>query len=192
MVEEVLLIMDVQTEIVGRYGEEAQELLLKIVAATTTARSTGIPVIYVRVAFRDGAPEVSPRNSSFVEAARNGMRSELDPGTQIHPAIAPLPGDIVVTKRRVSAFTGSDLGVVLRSLGATSLVLMGIATRGVVLSTVREAADLDFKLTVLRDGCVDLDPEVNRVLLDKIFPRQASVMMTSEWVQSKIVEVTEP
>jgi nicotinamidase-related amidase len=120
------------------------------------------------------------------------MRSELDPGTQIHPAIAPLPGDIVVTKRRVSAFTGSDLGVVLRSLGATSLVLMGIATRGVVLSTVREAADLDFKLTVLRDGCVDLDPEVNRVLLDKIFPRQASVMMTSEWVQSKIVEVTEP
>lgn len=186
MVDEALLVMDVQTEIVGRYGEEAQTLLLRINEATTAARSHGIPVIYVRIAFRDGAPEVSARNSSFAEAAKTGTRSELSPGTQIHPDIAPRENDIVVTKRRVSAFAGSDLDVVLRSLGVTSLVLMGIATRGVVLSTVRQAADLDFKLTVLRDGCVDLDPEVHQMLLDKIFPRQASVITTAEWVQSKV------
>jgi nicotinamidase-related amidase len=62
------------------------------------------------------------------------------------------------------------------------LVLAGIATSGVVLSTLREAADLDYVLTVLRDGCLDRDEEVHRVLMDKVFPRQASVVLASEWM----------
>ena len=186
MTEQALLVMDLQTEIIGRYGDEALTLLERVNEATSAARSNGIPVIYVRVAFREGAPEVSSRNSSFMEAAKSGTRSELSPGTQIHPSIAPKENDIIVTKRRVSAFAGSDLDVVLRSLGVTSLVLMGIATRGVVLSTVRQAADLDFTLTVLRDGCYDLDPEVDHVLLDKIFPRQALVLTTGEWIASLV------
>lgn len=52
----------------------------------------------------------------------------------------------MVLKRRVSAVTGSDLDVVLRAAGATELVLAGIATSGVVLSTSRQAADLNFSL----------------------------------------------
>lgn len=64
----------------------------------------------------------------------------------------------------------------------TSLVLCGIATSGVVLSTLRQAADLDFDLTVLADGCADADPEVHRVLLEKVFPRQAAVVTTADWV----------
>lgn len=96
--------------------------------------------------------------------------------------MAPGPEDIVVTKRRVSAFAGSDLDVVLRSQGIDSLVLTGIATSGVVLSTLRQAADLDFGLTVLGDLCADGDPEVHRVLMDKVFPRQAEVMTAGQWI----------
>jgi nicotinamidase-related amidase len=84
----------------------------------------------------------------------------------------------------VSAFAGSDLQLVLRSLGVDSLVLTGVATSGVVLSTLREAADLDYFLTVLRDGCLDRDDEVHRVLMDKVFPRQASVVLAAEWMAS--------
>jgi nicotinamidase-related amidase len=51
-----------------------------------------------------------------------------------------------------------------------------------ILSTLREAADLDYVLTVLRDGCIDRDEEVHRVLMDKVFPRQASVVLASEWM----------
>jgi nicotinamidase-related amidase len=102
-------------------------------------------------------------------------------GRRFHPALAPQPDEIVLTKKRVSAFSGSDLDVVLRSLGVESLVLTGIATSGVVLSTLREAADLDFTLTVLSDGCLDHDAEVHRILMDKVFPRQASVMSAVEW-----------
>ena len=81
----------------------------------------------------------------------------------------------------MSAFTGSDLQVVLRSIGAGTLVLTGIATSGVVLSTLRQAADLDYRLVVLSDGCLDADPEVHRVLTEKVFPRQAAVRTVAEW-----------
>jgi nicotinamidase-related amidase len=101
--------------------------------------------------------------------------------TAIHDAVAPAPGDIVVTKRRVSAFAGSDLDLLLRSLGISSLVLTGIATSGVVLSTLRQAADLDYRLTVLADGCLDNDPEVHRVLTEKVFPVQATVCTIADW-----------
>jgi nicotinamidase-related amidase len=107
---------------------------------------------------------------------------EQDPATALHPDLGRSPSDLVVVKRRVSAFAGSDLDVVLRALGIDHLVLSGIATSGVVLSTVREAADRDFRLTVLKDGCVDGDPEVHRVLVDKVLPRQADVTSVADWV----------
>jgi len=60
-------------------------------------------------------------------------------------------------------------------------VLCGIATSGVVLSTLRQAADLDYRLTVLRDACADAEAEVHRVLTEKVFPRQADVVDVAHW-----------
>lgn len=142
-------------------------------------------MIYVRVAFRAGGSDVSPRNQIFANLASRGGMGETDHSTQIHPAVAPQPGDIVVTKRRVSAFSGSDLEVVLRSLDVQSLALTGIATSGVVLSTLRQAADLDFGLTVLQDCCLDPDADVHRVLMEELFPRQAVVESAAQWVQRR-------
>ena len=56
----------------------------------------------------------------------------------------------------------------------------GIASSGVVLSTVRDAADRDFALVVVRDCCADRDPQVHSVLVDKVFPRQADVIDAAE------------
>ncbi|WP_327589840.1 cysteine hydrolase [Nonomuraea sp. NBC_00507] len=105
-----------------------------------------------------------------------------DQATQVHRDVAPEPGDIIVTKRRISAFVGSDLEMVLRAGDIDHLVLTGIATSGVVLSTLRQAADLDFRLTVLSDGCLDSDPEVHRVLVEKVFPQQADVTTVADWM----------
>jgi nicotinamidase-related amidase len=184
MATAALLIMDVQIGIVDRYSEASAPLLAALVTATTAARSAGVPVIFVRVAFRPGSPEISGRNRTFSALAAAGGMGDDDPATQIHPAVTPQPNDVLLTKKRVSAFAGSDLDVVLRSLNVDSLVLAGIATSGVVLSTLRQAADLDYELTVLRDGCADADPEVHRVLLDKVFPRQATVIDVAAWVKS--------
>ncbi len=182
MASSALLIMDLQAGIVERIGDQAEELLATLSGAADAARAAGVPVLFVRVAFRPGAPEASPRNASFAQAASRGLDEDA-PATRIHPALGPRTGEVVITKRRVSAFTGSDLEVVLRALGVDHLVLAGIATSGVVLSTLRQAADLDFGLTVLADGCADNDPEVHRVLLEKVFPRQATVTPASAWAQ---------
>jgi nicotinamidase-related amidase len=177
-----LLVMDMQVGIVSRFAQTG-EVLTPTSTAITAARAASIPVIYVVVAFRPGYPEISPRNKSF-STIKQRLSSSSAPMTtmEIHPAIAPQPTDIVVTKRRVSAFSGSDLEVVLRAQDITYLVLCGIATSGVVLSTLREAADKDYQLTVLADCCVDSDEEVQRVLLTKVFPRQAEVVQASEWM----------
>ncbi len=133
------------------------------------------------VAFRPGYPEVSDRNKTFATIAGTGRFTDGDPGAQIPAAVAPAPGEAVVTKRRVSAFAGSDLDVLLRARRIEHLVLAGIATSGVVLSTLRQAADLDYRLTVLADGCLDADPQVHQVLLGKVFPRQAEVASVADW-----------
>ena len=178
-----LLVMDVQNGVVERFAGHSEPLLATLNETVAAARTAEMPIIYVRVAFREGMPEVSPNNQTFSALAGSRNMDEADVATQVHPAVAPQSGDIVVTKRRVSAFSGSDLDVVLRSLYVDSIVLTGISTSGVVLSTLRQAADLDFRLTVLRDGCADGDPEVHRVLVDKVFPRQAGVMSAHEWIE---------
>jgi nicotinamidase-related amidase len=182
-----LLVMDVQNSIVERFADAT--VLDRAAAAIAAARGAGVPVIYVRVAFRPGHPEVSPRNKSFA-ALRDGGGLADDDATAIHPAVAPEPGEVVVTKRRVSAFAGSDLDVVLRAGAVEELVLCGIATSGVVLSTLRAAADLDYGLTVLSDACTDGDPEVHRVLMDKVFPRQAEVVDVTNWAAALAAPVS--
>jgi nicotinamidase-related amidase len=177
-----LLVMDVQRGVVER-ATRPSDLLNRLGLAIEAARGAQIPVIFVRVAFRAGYPEVSARNETFsaVTSRAGTTFVEGSEATQIHPGVAARPEDPVVVKKRVSAFSGSDLEVLLRSLDLTHLVLAGVATSGVVLSTLREAADKDYRLTVLSDGCVDPDEEVHRVLTEKVFPRQADVVSVDEW-----------
>ena len=105
-------------------------------------------VLYVVVGFRAGYPEVSPRNMTFSTLKQSGMFGAGAPGTEIHKAVAPAQGEVVVTKHRVGAFLGTDLEMVLRANGIETMVLAGIATSGVVLSTLRHAADADFRIVV--------------------------------------------
>jgi nicotinamidase-related amidase len=178
-----LLVMDVQNITVARLSDSTQ-LIKSLTKVIQTARSNKIPVIFVVVGFRKGYPEVSPNNKSFSLLKNGTMNFDSEEAVKVHSSIAPLAGDVVVTKKRVSAFTGSDLELVLRSLEIKHLILSGIATSGVVLSTLREAADKDYEITILTDCCADMDDEVHRVLTTKIFPRQAEVIRSEEWCTS--------
>jgi nicotinamidase-related amidase len=179
-----LIVADMQQGVVQRVGDHAAELLGRLADAIDAARAAGVPVVYVVVGFRPGHPEVSPRNKMFAPIAEAGGFADGSDGVRIHPTVAPRDGDVVVVKRRVSAFSGSDLDMVLRSRGIQRLVLTGVATSGVILSTVRQASDLDYELVVLSDAVRDGDDEVHRVLLEKVFPRQADVLTVAEWADS--------
>ncbi len=177
-----LLVMDFQTFVVDMITTDKEALLARTASLLEASRTAGMKVIYVVVAFRPGYPEVSPRNQSFAPIRESGRMIEGSPGTEIHAALASRPGEVVVTKHRVGAFWGTDLEVVLRANGVETLVLAGIATSGVVLSTVRHAADADYRLVVVGDCCADRDPEVHRVLLEKVFARQTTVTTADEAV----------
>ena len=132
------------------------------------------------VGFRPGYPELSPRNASFAAVAQSGRFVAPTPGADIAPAVGPVAGEVVVVKHRVSAFAGTDLEMILRAKAIDTLILCGFATSGVVLSTVRHAADADYRLVVVEDCCADRDDEVHQVLTGKVFPRQAAVVSASE------------
>lgn len=173
-----LLVMDVQTVVLDR--NKAKAVVPYVETLIKKARKDGIPVIYVNAAFRKNAPEISP-NNKFFESYREYFQKADPAQSMIFPeAIKPQPNDIIIEKRRFGAFEGSDLELVLRSQNVKHIILCGVSTSGVVLSTVREAADKDYIITVISDACADSDAEVQRVLMEKIFPWQANVITTAE------------
>jgi len=178
-----VLIEDYQNEIVRGNAPDGERVLERAASVLRGARAAGIPVIYVVVRFRQGYPEVLPENRQRDPRRYSGNRLvEGTLGADIHPAVAPQPGDVVVVKRRTGPFSTTDLNAVLHARGVNTLVVMGIATSGCVLSTVRWAADIDYRLIVVSDGCADPDPEVHRVLVEKVLPRQATVVTAQEFL----------
>ncbi|KAF4449228.1 isochorismatase family protein [Fusarium austroafricanum] len=186
-----LIILDVQKGILPMLGDYDREGYLNRVATTAQkAREAGIQIIHVNTSFREGFRDISSRNkfmSPIVAMCKdNGNFIQGHVSTELETAVAPPAGskDLLVTKKRTSAFTGSDLEVVLRSMGINKLALAGVATSGAVLSTLRQAADMDYDMTIVEDLCLDADEEVHRVLTQKVFTRQADVVSSKEWLES--------
>lgn len=178
-----LLVMDFQRKMMERLADPT-DLLNNVARAITGARKAGIPVIYVGLMFRPGYPEINEKNPAIGYVKKTGLFIEGDEGTAIHPTVAPLPGETIIAKKRYSAFAGSDLDMVLKAQQVERLVLAGYSTSGVVLSTLKEAGDKDYQLTVLFDGCGDTDDEVHQLLMTKIFVRQAEVTTIDEWLKT--------
>jgi nicotinamidase-related amidase len=153
-------------------------------AVLGAARQVGMLVIYIVVNFRPGYPEISERNLIFSARKTSGRVPPMDPVSLIIPEVQPLPHEPVVVKHRVNAFFGTDLELILRAHAIDTLVLLGHATSGVILSTVRYAADADYRLVVVEDGCADRDVEVHALLMQRIFPRQAMVVSAEAVIQA--------
>jgi nicotinamidase-related amidase len=178
-----VLCMDFQVGIVQNFaGADADGLLERTAALLDVARAAKARVGYVKVGFRPGYPEVSPNNLAFSTIRSSGRFEGDTPGAEIHARVEPKEGDFTVTKHRYGAFPGTDLDMILRANGVDTLVLAGISTSGVVLSTVRHAADADYRIIVVADCCADPDAEVHRVLTEKVFPKQARVASSAETI----------
>ena len=176
-----LLVLDMQVSILSNYLTDATPVINGVAMAISIARQKNISVIYVVSGFRKNAPELSANNkfySANEERYKKGNPEEL---LKIHPGVKPEKDDIIINKRRFGAFEGTELELVLRALNIHHIILAGFSTGGVILSTVRSAADKDYRITLLSDACADRDEEVHRILLTKVFPRQADVITIEEW-----------
>lgn len=174
-----LLVMDYQSGILDRI-EEAPLLLAGARRTIALVRERGGTVGYVRVGFADGEAPSGTMGRRIGREAALSMFHACAPATQIHDEIAPAEGDVVVRKTRVGPFGTTDLQEQLQARGIDTLLLAGISTSGVVLSTVRDAHDRDYRLIVLSDLCADPEADVHSFLIERIFPRQAEVMASGE------------
>jgi nicotinamidase-related amidase len=177
--------MDCQSAIVSIYTKDDREAFLARAASVLShARATGVTIIHVQVGFRPGLPEVSSRNVLFSTIKSSEQRQQLFRGSlgAIPSEIAPKENEVVITKHRISAFAGTDLAMILRAHEIDTLILFGIATSGVVLSTLLEAADADYRLAIIKDCCADLDSQVHDCLIQRFFPSRGSVLSASEFI----------
>ena len=181
-----VLAMDCQAGIVSIYAKPADDFLQRAASVLGAARRAGMTIVHVQVGFRSGLPEVSSRNKLFAAIKASPQHQKLFEGAAgaIHSALGPDPTDIVVTKHRVSAFVGTDLQMILTANGIDTLVLFGIATSGVVLSTALDASDADYRLAIVSDCCADLDAELHRVLLERLLHSRGDVMTAQEFVEA--------
>jgi nicotinamidase-related amidase len=177
-----LVLMDFQPAVLAGLSDfDTTELLDRAENAVSWARANSVRVAHVRVAFTNADLAAIPdRNRAFSVLKGGGILKEGSPECEIVDALKPEPHDIAVRKTRFGSFSTTHLHLQLREAGVQSLVLAGVTTSGVVLSTVRDGADKDLGLYVLSDACADGDPEVHRVLVDKVFPQQAHVIGTAQ------------
>lgn len=159
-----VIAMDFQVGIVGSVARDPDGTVARAATVLEAARAADIPIIFVQ---------------------HRGGRFEADtPDAGWLPTLAPQPDERLLVKRKAGSFSTTALDVTLRELGRDTLVLMGVATSGCVLSTVRWGADINYTLVVIKDACDDADEEVRRVLTEKLFPRQATVTIAAEFVSA--------
>jgi nicotinamidase-related amidase len=171
-----LLLMDFQPAVLASIGDSGT-LLARAQVALSWARSERVRVVYVRVAFTaDDFAAIPTHNKAFAAVAEHKILADGSPGSELHDSLDVRDEDLVVRKTRFGAFSTTDLYATLHRQGIDTLVVAGISTSGVVLSTLRDAADEDYRLYVLADATADPDPEVHRILIEKVFPRQAEVI----------------
>ena len=161
-----------------------RNVVAKTRALQQAARRAGLLVCYSATVFRPGYPEISGRNKTFSQRKASGAPAVSDPIQVIHEGVRPIDGEIVVGKHRVNALYGTDLDMSLRANNIETIVLLGYATSGVVLSTTRYAADSDYRLYIVEDCCSDSDPEVHDFLTQRIFPRQADIVQSEDVIEA--------
>jgi nicotinamidase-related amidase len=175
-----LLTLDIQNGILGM-APVAEAILPAAGRAVEFARSKKYLIVHVGLGFSEGHPEIPNGESRFTRVRENNLFVKGTPSAEFHPAIAR-PEDLIVYKQRVGAFSENQLHLLLRTRGIQNLVFFGISTSGITLSTIRRAYDLDFRCIVLKDACFDADPEVHRVLTEKVFPAQATVLTVDAFI----------
>jgi nicotinamidase-related amidase len=176
-----LLVMDYQHAWIETLTD-TDALLSRAAKAISTARDRDVPVAYTRVGFTPADYAAVPKNNIIFTqlTSKPGALDENSPAMAIDDRVAPRPKDKVVRKTRVGAFARTDLDEWLRGRSIDTLILTGISTSGVVLSTVTDAADRDYRLVVVKDAVADKVPEIQDALINKVFPQRAQIVTVAD------------
>ena len=147
------------------------------------ARRSGATVVYTRVAWQPGYPNLVANSPLLGMVAQFGALVEGSGKAEIVPQLTPRDGDIVLTHQRVGSFSASQLDVILRSRGIDTVLFAGVATNASVESTVRQASDLGYRTIVVADACSAADPGAHDAAVASL-GLLAEITTTAEAVQA--------
>ena len=178
-----LIVIDMQRDFldprgyIGQSGVDVEVLrapIPNVRRLLDAARSAGIRVIHTREGHRPDLADLNPakaRRAARVGAAI-GSRGPLgrllvrgEPGHEIIDELLPLPSEVVIDKPGFGAFYATDLELVLRAWGVTTLTLAGVTTDVCVHSTLREAVDRGFECQTAGDACAAADAAIHEAML---------------------------
>lgn len=145
----------------GRDVSRLADLIPRIEKLLSAVRLLGVPILYTKHAYRTGYPEGGRQLAHVRGLSDIGGLLERAWDAEFVDQLAPGAADVVVVKRRYDAFLGTDLELLLRSLGIERLYVAGVATNMCVESTVRSASQRDFAVTVVSDCTGAPDPQLH-------------------------------
>lgn len=181
-----LLLLDLQPGGLGALPDAAG-LLERIAKARQRTAELGGSVFFVRVGFTEQDLAAIPDTNKIFSGVRNARGLlETSASGQLDPRVIPGPNETVLRKTRVSAFSTTDLHARLQAHGVQTIVLSGVSTSGVVLSTVRDAVDRDYRIVVLSDCCADPNAAVHEAIVSLILPKHTEVITVDKLDESVI------
>ena len=145
-----------------------RNVIANTVEAIRRARQAGVKIGFIRVGFSQDYRECPPKSKIFQGAKKAGLFKLGTWGTEVHPALAPQPGDYDIVKHRVSPFYGTNLEPLLRANGIERIYISGVSTSGVVLSCAKDGHDRDYEIFVLEDCCAALTDEQHNGVIEQM------------------------
>ena len=164
------------------YGPELarRRTIANTAEALRKARAAGVKIGYVRVGFSPDYRECPPNSRLFQGAKKAGLFKLGAWGTEVHPALAPQPGDFDIVKHRVSPFYATGIEAILRANHIQRLYISGVSTSGAVLSAAKDGHDRDYDVFVIDDCCCALNEEQHRAVIDQM--QRMTTILTAEQV----------
>ncbi|MEN2738706.1 isochorismatase family cysteine hydrolase [Microbacterium sp. X-17] len=188
-----VLVIDMQNDYLHPEGKARQEggrelgpiaeMIPRQADLLRAARAAGVPVIYV---LNTTLPDGASSSDVWLEARSRARYSGTDMclegtwGQEVITEVAPEPGDLEVRKYRYSGFVGTDLELVLRSLGRRSVLCVGTSTNVCVEATARDAFHREFYVTYAADACASWDMTLHDAALKTAETRYATVATVRE------------
>ena len=171
-----LLVMHYQTDIMRLFPDVAPALLANTRKLCDAARARGVSVYFAKIHFSPGYPEVSPLNRNGQGIRQLGLFVD----DEIAPELGRQASEPLIIAHRASVFFDTGLQVRLSAQGIDTLIMVGIASTGVVLSSVAYASDADFRLFTVKDCCYDPDQVVHDHLFSTAFDSRTTVLSLAE------------
>ena len=171
-----LVVMHYQTDILGLFPSVAPALLANTRTLCDAARGKGVSVCFANLRFSPGYPEVSALNKNGQGIKQLGLFIDDQPS----PELGRQDNEPLIIAHRASVFFGTDLEVRLSAQGIDSLIMVGIASTGVVLSSVAYASDADFRLFTVKDCYYDPDQVVHDHLFSTAFDSRTTVLSLAD------------